>query len=1079
MRQISATYLPFLMLLLNILGTVENAAQPDSKTYRISQHGSAAPGYFLISPAKSDTLGVIDNAGKAVFPINVGMQINLQAYKNRELSYFGVTSNGGILGFASYVRMNSNQQITDSILLVGPYQADFHEGFPTSDTTFMILGTYRVPTDLSNFVAGGFTDAEIIGNIIQEVSRSGRVLFEWKSLDHIPYQDATEDIDFAQSLVDVMHINSIFQDTDGGLIISCRHLDEIIKINRTTGEVVWRLGGSKSKNNQFRFLNDTVGGFYGFSHQHSAMRTSRGTLLLFDNGNLKPSPQKSRIVEYELDEVKKTARKVFEYSPKVDVFASTMGSASELPNGNILIGYGSAAMLQGGFSDIAAEEIDRNSKVVGTVYNLPVPRINAYRIGKSTYGMSGIQRTVSQVGSVEFADIDSTTRVLLNVSRVNKSTAVTVEKHHYAPRILDESQAGRYAFPPVRWGIRIDDTTSLSGTMKMKLGGQRDAEDPSTAVILYRPKEGAGTFTEVKGTYASVDSSWTLPAIKQGEYAIAYTSRLYPELISPSNLSVNVKERPLLRWHKLLFASAYDVQIARDSAFTRDLFTTSTVDTILQLSTLRNNTSYWWRIRKRTSRGVAAWSNPWRFTTEFNAPRIVAPDTAKAMPFVDRNSLFRWTSVQGASVYNVVVHDTAMQPVYDTLVADTVLIPVARLTTNMRLLWTVRARIDSAFSPASASKAFATAPQQPSLVLPEPNVMIAPQQGVDFRWSGVQDIATYRFVLTRRSGSEVVVDTTVEGVAFKVNELKTGEEYDWSCQSIGRYGLSLPSTQRFAIAERQTLLRPVIAADVQRRGLSSTQTSSCVWLPVESATTYHIQAARSVVFDAPAFDSVVDRTHCDVLFSQPSSLYAWRVQARNGYDISPWSDTVYVSTSVDSSAVLLPTYPIHGTVNAKTDDWFRFVGGHGFTGYEVQLARDPGFVNIDFKYYCFSDSTEYAFLERGIRYFWRVKGFRGGDTSFFGQVATMVVDDAVNVHQEDDSQPDLRMTTQEDGSISLINIGIDEIEGVRVYDVLGQCVQVVSKLDVARPLQLTPGTQIPRFIVVTFSSGKTYFMRAR
>jgi len=72
----------------------------------------------------------------------------------------------------------------------------------------------------------------------------------------------------------------ISYDNDGNLLISSRHLDEITKINRTTGSIIWRLGG---KNNQFAFPNDSL----GFSHQHAIRRIGNENILLFDNGNFR------------------------------------------------------------------------------------------------------------------------------------------------------------------------------------------------------------------------------------------------------------------------------------------------------------------------------------------------------------------------------------------------------------------------------------------------------------------------------------------------------------------------------------------------------------------------------------------------------------------------------------------------------------------------------------------------------------------------------------------------------------------------------------------------------------------------
>jgi len=84
-----------------------------------------------------------------------------------------------------------------------------------------------------------------------------------------------------------------------------------------------------------------VGDPIGFSHQHDARRLSNGNLMLFDNG-FYHDPPFSRVVEYRLDEARKTATLVWEYRPAPSIIAWAMGSAQRLPNGNTLIGWGSA-----------------------------------------------------------------------------------------------------------------------------------------------------------------------------------------------------------------------------------------------------------------------------------------------------------------------------------------------------------------------------------------------------------------------------------------------------------------------------------------------------------------------------------------------------------------------------------------------------------------------------------------------------------------------------------------------------------------------------------------------------------------
>jgi len=71
------------------------------------------------------------------------------------------------------------------------------------------------------------------------------------------------------------------------------------------------------------------------------IRRDNGNILLFDNGNLHPV-QASRAAEYQLDEQAMTATLVWEYRRNPDVFAPSRGSVQRLPNGNTIIGWGSA-----------------------------------------------------------------------------------------------------------------------------------------------------------------------------------------------------------------------------------------------------------------------------------------------------------------------------------------------------------------------------------------------------------------------------------------------------------------------------------------------------------------------------------------------------------------------------------------------------------------------------------------------------------------------------------------------------------------------------------------------------------------
>ena len=119
-------------------------------------------------------------------------------------------------------------------------------------------------------------------------------------------------------------------------LLSGRALSEVTKINRDTGEIIWRWGG---KRNQFQFVNSIGAEEVEFVRQHDARRAANGNITLFDN-RLGVSTY-SRAVEYHLDEENKVATLVWEYRNDPDVFARILANAQRLPSGNTLIGWGS------------------------------------------------------------------------------------------------------------------------------------------------------------------------------------------------------------------------------------------------------------------------------------------------------------------------------------------------------------------------------------------------------------------------------------------------------------------------------------------------------------------------------------------------------------------------------------------------------------------------------------------------------------------------------------------------------------------------------------------------------------------
>ncbi len=220
------------------------------------------------------------------------------------------------------------------------YITDIHDFQIFPDGHYYVQGYSYSFMDLTVYDPSYHPNASVTGLVIQKFDKDKNMLFEWRSIDHIPVIEAPH-ATFTSSKIDYVHGNSIEEDTDGNIIISCRHLDQVNKIDVNTGEFIWRLGGIK---NEFTLVNDSI----WFTYQHDVRRLPNGNITMFDNGNYHGSLC-SYAREYQLDEVNKVATAVWTYKhPQVNgqnVYGSALGSVQRLTNGNTLINWG--AILPG------------------------------------------------------------------------------------------------------------------------------------------------------------------------------------------------------------------------------------------------------------------------------------------------------------------------------------------------------------------------------------------------------------------------------------------------------------------------------------------------------------------------------------------------------------------------------------------------------------------------------------------------------------------------------------------------------------------------------------------------------------
>ena len=239
---------------------------------------------------------------------------------------------------------------------------------PGEDADFLVLGSeLRVlPNYPADEVDPTMTNpsSEVVGDTIVEFKRDGTVVRELKLFDILdPYRVSYESLSnfwntsypASGDTEDWSHANAlVFDPSDNTYIVSVRHQDVVIKIERDTGKLVWLLGDPGRWNAPWNnsLLMPRLGAQFEFNyHQHAPEITASGNILLFDNGNNRAIPpvpplpfdaSYSRAVEYQIDPVTMTFEQVWAYGGMFDpghsFYSFFLGDANQLPvTGNVLV----------------------------------------------------------------------------------------------------------------------------------------------------------------------------------------------------------------------------------------------------------------------------------------------------------------------------------------------------------------------------------------------------------------------------------------------------------------------------------------------------------------------------------------------------------------------------------------------------------------------------------------------------------------------------------------------------------------------------------------------------------------------
>lgn len=151
----------------------------------------------------------------------------------------------------------------------GGFDRTLHHEIIYDGENIAALTKEKYAVDLSSL--GGKVDDSITTDGILILDRDGNKVWHWSITDVL---DPLSDPDLLKYKTDWGHANSLDVDVDGNFLISWRNFNEVWKVDRSTGKIIWRYGDNEIRDNTERF--------YG---QHSFHVTEDGSYMLFDNGD--------------------------------------------------------------------------------------------------------------------------------------------------------------------------------------------------------------------------------------------------------------------------------------------------------------------------------------------------------------------------------------------------------------------------------------------------------------------------------------------------------------------------------------------------------------------------------------------------------------------------------------------------------------------------------------------------------------------------------------------------------------------------------------------------------------------------
>jgi Arylsulfotransferase (ASST) len=311
----------------------------DFPTYSFTRHGPVSPRFFSVDEAYFPPTFTGSDRQYAIIFDNHGVPIwwyHAPAVSPR------VLSNGTILWFDFTPAKFQIHRLDGSLVrTLGTVDqlTNLHDLQLLGNGDYL-AGSSVPQSHVDTSAYGGSSDATVKNTELQQVSPGGKLVWDWKSQDHISLAETGRWWGRAVSIYnrggyDILHWNSI-EPNGKSVIASFRHLDAVYKIRKSTGKIVWKLGGTTTPKS-LEVRDDPRS--YPLGGQHDARLLPDGSLTVFNDRTYLDN-ERPRAERFRINQRKGTATLVQSITDPDVPSSECCGSARRLGNGDWLIDWG-------------------------------------------------------------------------------------------------------------------------------------------------------------------------------------------------------------------------------------------------------------------------------------------------------------------------------------------------------------------------------------------------------------------------------------------------------------------------------------------------------------------------------------------------------------------------------------------------------------------------------------------------------------------------------------------------------------------------------------------------------------------